>query len=60
MSNLRRLKSFRGKSILKRKLMHMLVLQLDAEETAELRHEFKIVDTDNSGFIEKNELMEAI
>lgn len=40
--------------------MHMLVLQLDAEETAELRHEFKIVDTDNSGFIEKNELMEAI
>ena len=40
--------------------MHMLVLQLDADETAELRHEFKIVDTDNSGFIEKNELMEAI
>ena len=40
--------------------MHILVLQLDSEETAELRHEFQIVDSDNSGFIEVDELRETI
>ena len=40
--------------------MHILVLQLDSKETAELRHEFQLVDNDNSGFIEAAELRDTI
>lgn len=40
--------------------MHILVLQLDHKETAELRHEFQNVDKDNSGFIEIDELRETL
>ena len=36
----RRMSTYRGQSVLKQHLMHILVLQLDSKETAELRHEF--------------------
>ena len=54
------LKNYRGESILKKAAMNILVKSLDIKEVRLLKKEFQKIDTDHSGFLEINELEDAI
>lgn len=53
---LQRMKSYRGKSLLKKAAVNILVKHLDQNQIRQLKEEFEKIDTDSSGFLEKNEL----
>ena len=54
------LKKYRGQSSLRKAAMNMLIKMIQPKEMEALRQEFHKIDKDNSGFIELNELKEAI
>ena len=54
------LKSFKGSSKLKKAAMNVLVKQLSNKEIDHLRVEFQKIDTGNTGFIDANELANAM
>lgn len=54
------LKKYRGQSLLKRTAINILVKSLSPHQIDSLKHQFQLFDTDNSGFLEKGELKEAI
>lgn len=50
------LKDYRGKSLLKKAAVNLLVKHLDPKQIEDLKQDFLKMDTDNSGFIELKEL----
>ena len=54
------LKKYRGESALKKAAMNVLVKHLSNEDIHSLQVEFKKMDKDYSGFLELNELIDAI
>lgn len=57
---IKNLKSFKGKSLLKKAAMNILVKHLDHKQIADLKASFEQLDEDQSGFLEFKELNEAI
>ena len=57
-----KLEAYQGKSALKRELLHILVRQLEgiSEHETFIRHEFHMIDKNKSGFIERDQLCDAI
>ena len=51
------MKSFKSPSRLRKVAMSSIVKKKSPEELKELRHAFKNADTDNSGTLERNELI---
>jgi calcium-dependent protein kinase len=54
------LKKYRGTSILKKAAMNVLVKHLAASQVKDLQKEFESIDKDMSGFLELDELVQAI
>ena len=54
------LKKFRNRSTLRNAAINILVKHLDTSELQRLREQFEAIDTDGSGFIEIEELKEAM
>jgi Ca2+-binding EF-hand superfamily protein len=54
------LKKYRGKSVLRREALNVLVKQLAPSQISKLRAEFEKIDKDMSGFIDAKELNEAL
>ena len=52
--------SYRKRSTLKNAAVNILVKHLDASELKCLRDEFEMIDKDGSGYIEIEELREAL
>lgn len=57
---LQRMNSYRGKSLLKKAAVNVLVKHLEASQISTLKEEFEKLDTDHSGFLEVEELQQAI
>ena len=57
---LTRLRQFKGSSTLKKAALNILVKMLSPNEVEDLRQLFQKIDTDNSGFIEIQELEKAL
>ena len=57
---LKRMNSYRGKSLLKKAAVNVLVKHLEASQIQMLKEEFEKIDTDHSGFLEVEELQQAI
>tara|TARA_B110000285_G_C15075650_1_gene590563 strand:+ start:977 stop:1534 length:558 start_codon:yes stop_codon:yes gene_type:complete len=57
-----KLENYKGRSALKRELLHILVRQLEgiSEQETFIRHEFQAIDKNKSGFIERDQLCNAI
>ena len=55
-----KLRKYRGESLLKRTAINILVKQMEPHQINSLKDEFQKLDTDTSGFLEKNELRDAI
>ena len=54
------MKSYRGQSQLKKAAVNVLVKHLQASQIKQLKEEFEKLDTDHSGFLEYNELEDAM
>ena len=52
--------SYRGKSVLKKAAMNVLVKHLQPDQINQLKKEFEKYDQDCSGFLELHELSDAI
>ena len=59
-SVLKKLREFKGSSILKRAALNLLVKMLSSSDVETLRGQFQQIDTDNSGQIEISELKEVL
>ena len=57
---LHNLKSFRSTSTLKKTAMSVLVKMLTTKEIGKLKAQFETIDTDNTGYIDAEELAEAM
>lgn len=57
---LQKLKQFKGSSTLKRAALNLFVKMLNPSDVENLRKQFQMIDTDNSGFIEASELQVAL
>lgn len=55
-----RLKGFHGQSKLKRAAINMIVKHMSEDNFKEVKKVFKIIDTDHSGTLDKNELNQAL
>jgi Ca2+-binding EF-hand superfamily protein len=55
-SVMNQLRQFKGSSTLKRAALNLFVKMLNPVDVENLRQQFQKIDSDNSGFIEINEL----
>jgi calcium-dependent protein kinase len=54
------LKKYKGQSILKQTILSMVVKQLAPQEIEKFKHMFETYDDDNSGFLTKKEIKDAL